>query len=146
MSCETVPPLWGWIALMRIPGLAPWASSLRSFGISSASVYLAPRDALAWLNRKPFSATALNLFQWSGGVAEGLWPEAHLVHQREIQPAHLAVRFAGIIEHSSALDASASAAEHHHWKLRGGVIAGRHGGAHHEHGIVKRGGRAFLGR
>ncbi len=47
-------------------------------------------------------------------VAEAVEPHADLVHQRQVQAAHLPVRLAEVVEHTTGLDLAAALAEQHH--------------------------------
>jgi hypothetical protein len=50
-----------------------------------------------------------NLPQPLARIPEALQPDAGLVHQRQVQAAHLAVRFVQVIEDPAGLDLAAAA-------------------------------------
>src|SRR5258707_2252193 len=52
--------------------------------------------------------------------------DVHLLHHREIKPAHLALGFLFVVEHAAACEASTGPAEHHYRQLRRVVVAGEH--------------------
>src|SRR5712671_585681 len=86
----------------------------------------------------------LHFAEWLRCIAEAVEVDIHLVHEREVEPAHLAIRFAGIVEDATALDATTAAPEDDHWELVVVVIAGEHRGAIENHRVVQRGAFAFL--
>lgn len=63
----------------------------------------------------------LNVCQTFGRVAECFFVDAELVHQREIQTAHLAVWLIEVVERSPRLQLAATSAENHHRQF-GGIV------------------------
>src|ERR1051326_8154618 len=75
------------------------------------------------------SAGRLDLLQSLRRVAKLWQAHVHLVHHREVEPAHLTLGLVLVVEHAAAFDASTGASEQHNRQLSCVVIARQHRGA-----------------
>ena len=75
------------------------------------------RSAPMQRQQNPLALQALDLFKLLFTIAKGLRTHLHLVHHREEQSGELAIGFAGVIESTAALDATAGTAKDDHRKL-----------------------------
>ena len=61
----------------------------------------------------------------------------HFLHHAKIQPAHLPIGFATVIQIQAALNLTACTAQHHHRQATGVVASGQHAGTEHDHGVIQ---------
>ena len=62
------------------------------------------------------------------GVAETVEPDAHLVHQRQVEATHLAIGLLLVVKDSAARDLATAAPQHHHGEVAHVVMAVEHAG------------------